>query len=73
MKKSSIQLPDSNWEWENEGKWDIEVTRNTDPEGWTYGNNFGDENFVKESNKVLNIVRKRVWVKTCSRLAYHEE
>lgn len=46
----------------------MEKSEKTDPDGWVYGHNFKNEDkFVKETS-VLRPVRKRVWVRTCSKL-----
>ncbi|KAL4486052.1 hypothetical protein ABPG72_003986 [Tetrahymena utriculariae] len=65
LKKEDFKLPDKNWQWENNGQWQVQLSEYTDLEGWQYGKSFSDVNFINEQ-KSLYYIRKRVWYKTCS-------
>jgi len=68
LSKEDFKLPDETWGWENNGQWIVEKSEKTDPDGWVYGHNFRKEDaFVKETS-VLRAVRKRIWIRTCSKL-----
>ncbi|EAR99679.3 transmembrane protein, putative (macronuclear) [Tetrahymena thermophila SB210] len=75
LKKEDFKLPDKNWQWENEGQWQVQLSEDTDLEGWQYGKSFSDTTFINQQ-KSLYYIRKRVWYKTCSCLVsyyYGEE
>ena len=57
--RKKLELPGEEYEWKNE--WEIEISANTDKEGWEYANNFDDDvwkGFDKECS-----VRRRKWFK----------
>ncbi|KAL4436001.1 hypothetical protein ABPG74_022236 [Tetrahymena malaccensis] len=65
LKKEDFKLPDKNWQWENDGNWQVQLSEDTDQEGWQYGKSFNDASFINQQ-KSLYYIRKRVWYKTCS-------
>ena len=57
--KNKLELPGKEYEWKS--KWEIEISTNTDKEGWQYANSFDDE-IWKNYNKDCS-VRRRKWIK----------
>ena len=57
--KNSVILPGKDYEWKND--WEVEITNNTDTEGWEYSKNF-DDNIWQKDDKNCS-VRRRKWIK----------
>ena len=57
--KNKIVLPGNDYEWKND--WEIEISNNTDKEGWEYAKNFEDEVWKKSDKN--SSVRRRKWIK----------
>lgn len=57
--KNKLELPGKEYEWKND--WEIEITANTDKEGWEYANSFDDQ--VWNKNDKDSSVRRRKWIK----------
>ena len=57
--RKKLELPGKEYEWKNE--WEIEISANTDKEGWEYANSFDDEVW-KGVDKDCS-VRRRKWFK----------
>ena len=57
--KNKLELPGKEYEWKN--KWEIEISANTDKEGWEYAKSF-DDDVWKKSDKNCS-VRRRKWIK----------
>ena len=57
--KNKLELPGNEYEWKND--WEIEISINTDKEGWEYAKNF-DDNIWKNNDKNCS-VRRRKWIK----------
>ena len=57
--KNKLELPGNEYEWKND--WEIEISINTDKEGWEYAKNF-DDNIWQNNDKNCS-VRRRKWIK----------
>ena len=57
--KNSIKLPGIDYEWKS--NWEIEISTNTDKDGWEYSKNFDDNNW--QNNDGNCSVRRRKWFK----------
>ena len=57
--KNKIKLPGDEYEWKNE--WEVEITNNTDKDGWEYAKNFDDDSWQKIDKECS--VRRRKWIK----------
>ena len=57
--KDKLELPGNEYEWKND--WEIEISINTDKEGWEYAKNF-DDNIWQNNDKNCS-VRRRKWIK----------
>ena len=57
--KNSVLLPGKEYEWKN--NWEVEISNNTDKEGWEYAKNF-DDNIWQRDDKNCS-VRRRKWIK----------
>ena len=57
--KNSLKLPSSDYKWKND--WEIEITINTDKDGWEYAKNFDDD--IWQNNDKNCSVRRRKWIK----------
>ena len=57
--KNKIKLPGDEYEWKNE--WEVEITNNTDKDGWEYSKNF--DNDIWQINDKDCSVRRRKWIK----------
>ena len=56
--KNKIVLPGNDYEWKND--WEIEISNNTDKEGWEYAKNFSGP---FDSNETGKYVRRRKWIR----------
>ncbi|EGR29594.1 hypothetical protein IMG5_152780 [Ichthyophthirius multifiliis] len=72
LSKCDFKLPNENWEWD--GEWKVQISSNTDNQGWMYGKRFKDAQVINW-NKSFYYVRKRIWTRTCSILTsyYYED
>ena len=57
--KNKLELPGNEYEWKND--WEIEISINSDKEGWEYAKNF-DDNIWQNNDKNCS-VRRRKWIK----------
>ena len=57
--KNKIKLPGDEYEWKNE--WEVEITNNTDKDGWEYAKNFDED--IWQKNDTNCSVRRRKWIK----------
>ena len=57
--KNKLELPGNEYEWKND--WEIEISINTDKEGWEYAKNFNDN--IWQNNDKNCSVRRRKWIK----------
>ena len=57
--KNKLELPGNEYEWKND--WEIEISINTDKEGWEYAKNFDDDIWQKTDKE--SSVRRRKWIK----------
>ena len=57
--KDKLELPGNEYEWKND--WEIEISINTDKDGWEYAKNF-DDNIWQNNDKNCS-VRRRKWIK----------
>lgn len=57
--KDKLELPGKEYEWKND--WEIEISINTDNEGWEYARSFDD--IVWKRNEKDCQVRRRKWIK----------
>ena len=57
--KNKIKLPGDEYEWKNE--WEVEITNNTDKDGWEYAKNFDKD--IWQKNDTNCSVRRRKWIK----------
>ena len=57
--KDKLELPGKEYEWKND--WEIEISINTDNEGWEYARSFDD--IVWKRNETDCQVRRRKWIK----------
>jgi len=59
----TFNLPNNSWKWE--GEWNYVIGPNTDKEGWEYADNFKAFNSGNSGKSLVNIVRRRKWVRRC--------
>lgn len=59
----SFKLPNNLWKWE--GEWNYVIGPNTDKDGWEYANSFDAFNSGGSGKSLVNIVRRRKWVRRC--------
>ena len=57
--KNKLELPGKEYEWKN--NWEVEISANTDKEGWEYANSFDDE--IWKNDAADCSVRRRKWFK----------
>ena len=57
--KNKLELPGKEYEWKSD--WEVEISSNTDKEGWQYANTFDDD--VWKKNRDDCFVRRRKWIK----------
>ena len=57
--KKKLELPGKEYEWKN--NWEVEISANTDKEGWEYAKSFDDDIWKKDDQNCS--VRRRKWVK----------
>ena len=57
--KNQIILPGKDYVWKND--WEIEISNNTDKDGWEYSKNFDDD--IWQRNDKNCSVRRRKWIK----------
>jgi hypothetical protein len=57
--KNKLELPGKEYEWKN--NWEVEISANTDKEGWEYAKSFDDDVWKKNDKNCS--VRRRKWVK----------
>ena len=57
--KKKLELPGKEYEWKND--WEIEISANTDKEGWEYAKSFDDDIWKKNDQDCS--VRRRKWFK----------
>ena len=57
--KNQIILPGKDYVWKND--WEIEISNNTDKDGWEYSKNFDDDIWQRNDKNCL--VRRRKWIK----------
>ena len=57
--KKKLELPGKEYEWKN--NWEVEISANTDKEGWEYAKSFDDDIWKKDDKNCS--VRRRKWVK----------
>ena len=57
--KNQIILPGKDYLWKND--WEIEISNNTDKDGWEYSKNFDDD--IWQRNDKNCSVRRRKWIK----------
>ena len=58
------KLLKSNYSWFND--WKLDITEQTDKNGWTYGKNFTDVNKIKAN--MFDIVRMRRWIRKLKKI-----
>lgn len=59
----SFKLPGDSWKWE--GEWNYVIGPNTDKEGWEYADNWKAFQSGHAGKSLVNIVRRRKWVRRC--------
>jgi len=59
LTKEEIQLPGPGWVWEDD--WQVMLSPNTDKQGWSFAEDF--ESAFHPQNNMLDLVRKRRWVR----------
>ena len=64
LKRDFFNLPGPEWCWETD--WQVVKGPNTDHEGWEYAKDFKKRAFGPIESR-LHHIRRRQWVRTCSR------
>ena len=57
--KKKLELPGEEYEWKSD--WEIEISTNTDKEGWEYAKSFDDD--IWKNNDKDSSVRRRKWIR----------
>ena len=57
--KKKLELPGDEYEWKS--NWEIEISTNTDKEGWEYAKSFDDD--IWKNNDKDSSVRRRKWIR----------
>jgi hypothetical protein len=57
--KKKLELPGEEYEWKS--LWGIEISTNTDKEGWEYAKSFDDD--IWKNNDKDSSVRRRKWIR----------
>ena len=57
--KKKLELPGDDYEWKS--NWEIEISTNTDKEGWEYAKSFDDD--IWKNNDKDSSVRRRKWIR----------
>ena len=63
LSREAFRLPGPNWQWEAE--WNYVVDETTDKDGWDFANKFKAFKKPKREPTLLNVVRRRKWVRRC--------